>query len=533
MSTRSNQTILLTSALILAGGVAYYVSRPSSHHEPSISNSAQFSAPTQQNALAEKNLSAPPARSSASKSTITEVPPHALANERIIRFNNEADYLKFLASLDARSLRLLGRSDRLRAVRIGLGSGSNLDGIDGAEIGYNYLVTLPTPPNASAQASATGFGSSVLSWLGVKGDNLSWGEGITVAVIDSGVNEHIALKGNITRIELTELSEGSSQLGHGTAVASIISGDHPLTQGVAPDSDILSIRITDETGSSNSFTLAEAIFQAVDAGADIINISMGSEGNSTMVEEAVLYAKEQGTVIVAAAGNNGLNQISFPAGYESVISVGAVEQGGKHLDFSNSGPTLDISAPGYQINAAWGSEQLTAFSGTSGSAPLVSGAIAAGMSQYPNLSASEVADLVVQLSGDAGYPGSDPNYGNGILDLGQLMNYGTPGIYDAAITGQVLVAPEFPTGLPEVWVTIQNQGTETLINSPVTITTSAGIKNLNISSLAPGDIQTFNIPVLLPHNGDPITLSSSVQSAEQDQDPSNNSRSDQFSREAP
>ena len=533
MSSRSNQTILIASALILAGGIAYYVSRPVSEQTPQSPDSAKYSAQSQHNPLVKNKSFRSPARKSTSDSGLNETPPDALANERIIRFNKETDYLKFLASLKARGLKLLGHSDRLRAVRIGLRADSDLDGIEGAEIGYNYLVTLPTPPDVSAQASATGFGSSVLSWLGVEGDHSAWGQGVTVAVIDTGVNEHIALQGNITRIELTELSDGSQQLGHGTAVASIISGDHPLTMGVAPASEILSIRVTDETGSSNSFTLAEAIIQAVDAGADIINISMGSSGNSQMVSDAVQYAQDQGSVIVAASGNEGLNQISYPAAYESVISVGAVEQGGEHLDFSNSGATLDISAPGYQINAAWGTEHLTSFSGTSGSAPLVSGAIAAGMTSNPNLSATQVADLVLQLSGDAGYPGTDPDYGGGILDLGQLMNYGTAGIYDIAVTGQVLVAPEFPTGLPEVWVTIQNQGTETLINSPVNITTSAGTKNLNISSLAPGEIQTFNIPVLLPHNGDPVTLSSSVQSAEQDQDSSNNCLSDQFSREAP
>jgi len=463
----------------------------------------------------------------------TDLPQGAINNERILRFQNDADYQKFLASLKARGLKLLGQSDRLRAVRVGLGIGSDLDDINGAESGYNYIVSIPNPPPANAQSGAVGFGGNALSWLGVTGNNASWGKGVTVAVLDSGVNNHIALHGDVPQIALTELPEGSSQLGHGTAVASIISGDHPLTPGVAPASEILSIRITDETGSSSSFVLAEGILQAVDAGASVINISMGSYGNSSVVADAVQYAQEQGAVIVASSGNEGLDTMAYPAAYEGVIAVGAVEQGGNHLDFSNSSEALNITAPGYEVNAAWGTEQLTAFSGTSASAPFISGAIAATLSEYPQMSAQEAADLVVTLSNDAGYPGSDPDYGNGILDLGRIMNYSTPGIYDAAITSQFLITPETAASLPEVWVTVQNQGTESLINSPVSITTPTGTQNLNISSLAAGKTRTFRIPVTLPYNGDAVEVTSTVQSKEGDQDQRNNSRSNYFSREAP
>ena len=96
--------------------------------------------------MAENKSFRPPARKSTSASGLDNAPPNSLANERIIRFNNESDYLKFLASLKARGLKLLGHSDRLRAVRIGLDLNSDLDGIEGSEIGYNYLVTLPPPP---------------------------------------------------------------------------------------------------------------------------------------------------------------------------------------------------------------------------------------------------------------------------------------------------------------------------------------------------------------------------------------------------
>ena len=529
MSSRTAIFALLT--LLLAGVAGYLVNRD--QEEPTPKNGSKSS----DKALAIRDTLSPnkPLIRSGTRNKLApaeeELPPFARANERIAVFKTDEAYQKFLSSLDQRKLRLLGKSDRLRAVRFGYSVGSYLEDIDGAELGYNYAVTIPPPPDASAQPGAAGFGRNALAWLGVTGDNSQWGKGVTVAVLDSGVNNHVAFNqnnGKVTQIELTELS-ADTQLGHGTAVASIISGDHPLTPGVAPASDILSIRITDDTGSSDSFTLAEGIIQAVDAGAKVINISMGSYGDSGLVQNAVNYAQQNGSVIVASSGNAGLDAIAYPAAYEGVIAVGAVEAQGEHLDFSNTGQNLSVTAPGLDVNAAWGDQQLTSFSGTSASAPFISGAIAAAMSEQ-NLTATQAADLVTGNSNDAGYPGTDEEYGTGILDLGRVMNHGTSGIYDAAIASQVLVPPSSTSTLPQVLVTVQNRGTETLINSPLTINSPTGTQTINISSLAPGAIQTYPVPVLLPFDDTAVTVSSSVTTTEADQNSANNSRSDSFTK---
>lgn len=525
----SRTIILAVFTLLLAGLTGYWISNKGRENKKT-----GVSPTPEKPAAVLDTLSSDPAvaRAGADKrggSADAGLPPLALGNERIAVFKTDGDYQKFLASLGDRNFKLLGRSDRLRAVRFGFGHGSNLDGIEGAELGYNYAVSIPPPPDGEAQAGASGFGRNALSWLGVTTDNSLWGKGVLVAVLDSGVSSHPALntsKGKVTQIALTELTEGS-QLGHGTAVASIISGDHPLTPGVAPASDILSIRITDDSGSSDSFTLAEGIMQAVDAGAKVINVSMGSYGDSGLVERAVRYAQENGSVIVASSGNSGLETIAYPAAYQGVVAVGAVEAKGEHLDFSNSGQNLGIAAPGYAVNAAWGTEQLTSFSGTSASAPFISGAIAAAMTEK-NLSATQAAELVLGNANDAGYPGNDAAYGAGILDLGRIMNSGTPGIYDAAIASQVLVPPSATSTLPQVLVTVQNRGTETLINTPLRIDSPSGKQTINISSLAPGAIQTYPVPVLLPNNDTPVTVSSSVKTTEPDSNAANNSRSDEF-----
>ncbi|MFK7910637.1 MAG: S8 family serine peptidase [Akkermansiaceae bacterium] len=521
----SRTTILAVFTLMLAAVLGYMISRDDVQ-PPSVDPVVKE--PTLKQVVMPPNKSLKRSETRRANDFDQEkLPLFALAQERIAVFKSDEAYRKFLASLGQRKFKLLGKSDRLRAVRFGFSRGTSTDGIDDAELAYNYSVNIPSPPDASAQVGASGFGRDALSWLGVTGDNSQWGKGVTVAVLDSGVNSHIALNqqnGKVSQIALTEVTD-SSQLGHGTAVASIISGDHQLTPGVAPASDILSIRITDDSGSSDSFTLADGIIQAVDAGADVINISMGSYGDSHVVKSAVEYAQKNGSVIVASSGNAGLSAIAYPAAYEGVIAVGAVEAKGEHLEFSNTGENLGISAPGYAVNAAWGEEQLTQFSGTSASAPFISGAIAATMSEK-NLTAAQATELVLGNSNEAGLPGSDDAYGAGILDLGRIMNDGTAGIYDVALASQVLVPPSATSTLPQVLVTVQNRGTETLINSPLTINSPSGTQTINISSLAPGAIQTYPVPVLL---NNPVTVSSSVQTTESDINATNNNRSDDFS----
>ena len=459
----------------------------------------------------------------------TALPLHAIPNERIAHFENQEDYNAFIAELAKRGLTLLGKSDRLRAVRFGFTPQSNLDDVSGAEIAFNFLVSPPSPTAGQIQDGALGFGGSALEWLGLTSDNSAWGSGVTVAVIDSGVNSHIALtgeNGDVSSINLTELN-GSEQLGHGTAVASIISGDHALTRGVAPASDILSIRVTDDLGLSDSLTLAEGIIQAVDAGAQIVNMSLGSAVDSRIVSEAVSYAIENGVVLVASAGNDGATNLSFPAGNNGVISVGAVEAQGEHAGFSNTGDSLNIAAPGFEVNAAWGEDLLISFSGTSASAPYVSGAIAAALSEIPNITPTEAANIVLSVTNDAGQPGDDNQFGGGTLALDRIMEYNTAGVYDAAIAGQVISSQNNN----DLLVTVQNQGTEPLINSQVNISGPNGDELHNVTSLLPGQIHTITLSNANIGTQEPVSVTTTIEIQEQDRDPGNNASTSEFTKD--
>ena len=217
-------------------------------------------------------------------------------------------------------------------------------------------------------------GNGLHEWLGITGDNSDWGKGVKIAVLDTGVDAHPAFETSIRSINIVDRSPGgSANNGHGTAVASVIIGNDSLTPGVAPGADLISVRIADDEGQSNSFLLAKGIVAAVDVGAKLINVSMGSFGDSAIVRNAIQYATDGGALIVAAAGNNGIDQVSYPAANEGVIAVGGVDAQGNHLDFSNSGESIDISAPGFGVNAAWTDDQAASVNGTSFSAPIVTG----------------------------------------------------------------------------------------------------------------------------------------------------------------
>jgi hypothetical protein len=417
-----------------------------------------------------------------------------IPNERLVRFSTDEAYQRFLAGLDGSGLRLLGQLDRFRTLRIGYDDLADLEGLlgDDDKSYGNYAVWTPIPPDVKTQPGAQGFGNSTLQWLGITGDTSGWGSGVKVAILDTGVTAHTALPEGIREIDLLRGDEAVTVNGHGTAVASLIVGNHGESQGIAPAAELLSIRIGDENGSSNSFLLAEGIVTAVDEGAQLINISMGSEGDSALVRDAVAYAAENGVLIIASSGNDGLDSPSFPAGYESVVAVGAVDRGSDYLNFSNEGSALD--APGYSLNAAWTDERFILFTGTSASAPIVSGAVIATMSEM-GLPAAQAYELVVANLNEAGAPGNDPFYGEGILNVGRVMNSEVAGIYDAAAASNYFQLGTADDPTSRVLVTVENRGTELLTNTQVDITVPDGTYPQTIPSLAPGQIRTIALPL--------------------------------------
>ena len=468
-------------------------------------------------------------RAPAAKRDREAIDAGALANQRVIAFSSQEALEAFLARMGD-GISVLGRLDALNALRVSFldadALNSALDGDE--ELSMIFPVEVPMPGDVGAGPGAVELGNGLLAWLGIDGMDPA-GHGVRIAILDTGIFSHSSFEGNITTIDLIERSSNPAEInGHGTAVASMIAGNSALAPGVSPFADLIDIRVANDFGSSNSWLLAEGIIAAVNAGAQIINISLGSNNDSALVRNAIAYAQEFGAVIVAAAGNQGLDHVSYPAANEGVIAVGAVDATGNHVAFSNSG-NIDIAAPGYRINAAWPDDMAVNVNGTSFSAPIVAGSIAYIMSTE-DVSQNQAVQLMNQYLNDAGSAGPDSTHGGGLPALDRVANRNTSGIHDAAVASHHVTSPSPGSPSPMLEVVVQNRGTEPLLNTTVTIDHPGGTTTANITSLQPNAVQPVYVPIPISQyeSGSPLTFDSRVTIGQgiQDNNPANDRRVD-------
>lgn len=229
------------------------------------------------------------------------------------------------------------------------------------------------------------------------GADLLWptylGQGVGVAIIDTGIqNQHPDLK-NALGPGYNVLRPGTfprDDNGHGTHIAGTIAayGRRSGIIGVAPATVIHPIKAFDAKGSAYVHDLVEGINWCVENQIPIINMSFGIHANSPSLRRAVLNAYRHGSIIIASAGNDGNQQeIDYPAKYEEVISVGAVDRDNKLASFSNNLGQIDLYAPGVAIDSCHRLRSYRTLSGTSMAAAHVSGALSQLMSAFPHHSA--------------------------------------------------------------------------------------------------------------------------------------------------
>jgi len=313
--------------------------------------------------------------------------------------------------------------------------------------------------------------------------------GITVAIIDTGVafeshtgsgplgTKHFEAAPDLAGVPIVAPwnfidgdTHANDENGHGTHVASTIMQTTNNGSGgasVARGASLMPLKVLDYSGNGTGAHLVEAIYYAVDNGADVINMSLGfpdsgnPEPNGAVcgeipgLHDALAYAADQNVVVVAASGNDGGAVVSCPAAHPTVIAVGATDLNGDVTWYSNSGDALDVTAPGGDPNAdldtdgnpdgilqeTYCFDWLTLFfsgnfntfcssyqSGTSMASPQVAGAAALLLAVDPQLTAPQIRYLLETTAADRGAAGWDPSYGNGALDA-------------AAAVGSLLAAP--------------------------------------------------------------------------------------------
>jgi type VII secretion-associated serine protease mycosin len=278
------------------------------------------------------------------------------------------------------------------------------------------------------------------------------GAGVTVAVIDSGVNPYVSdLTGAVTLgpdYTRVRTSPDSPDWGvHGTWMASLIAGhghEGGLSGviGIAPEARILSIRVIPDRADPHykqyereretriQQSLADGIRYAVTHGAKVISMSIGYSAPSGTVRAELQDAYDHGMVVVASAGNsggpgsasrNGRAPESFPANYPGVISVGAVDETGAVARFSSGNLSVKVAAPGVNVPAQGRDGQYWSVSGTSPACALVAGVAALIKSRYPRLAPDLVASALESTTTGQPAGGYDSQVGFGIVDAAAAL----------------------------------------------------------------------------------------------------------------
>ncbi|MGO2540564.1 MAG: S8 family peptidase [Specibacter sp.] len=318
-------------------------------------------------------------------------------------------------------------------------------------------------------------------WLQNSGIEKAWdvsqGEGVKVAIIDSGIDKsHPDLKGAVvggTDMSGAGNADGTKGIGaepeHGTLVATMLAGRghkastpsakattkstaKPSTTapakptvgagtdgviGVAPKAELLSVSVwlggDNPSGKNIDDQIPGAVKWAVDNGAKVINMSLGSTSTAwpQSWDDAFAYAESKDVVIVAAAGNRktGSEQVGAPATIPGILAVGGLDKDGSaSVDSSSQGISIGVSAPAEDLAGGLPGGGYARWSGTSGAAPIVSGVAALIRAKYPEMSAAQVINRIISTAQPKGEGVPNAIYGYGILDADAALNADVPDV---------------------------------------------------------------------------------------------------------
>ena len=262
--------------------------------------------------------------------------------------------------------------------------------------------------------------------------NLTRGAGVSVAVVDTGVQpnadltDHLSPGADFSDTTGMDIGNGRTDTdiyGHGTGEASLIAGAGSAgegTLGLAPAATIVPVRASDGTSAGWVFGVAPAVRYAVAHGCHVINLAVMLNLDNLEIHQAIQDAINHDVIVVAAVGNDGTARQYYPAAWSGVVGVGAIDSSGNVWERSNTGPDVALVAPGVHILRDDNRGRVGYSDGTSEATAYVSAAAALVRSAHPAWSAAEV---VAALKATANKPAAmhgaarDDRYGAGILNV--------------------------------------------------------------------------------------------------------------------
>ncbi len=309
---------------------------------------------------------------------------------------------------------------------------------DGQLVDQPVLIASNSFPNDPGYQQGKAYGFDLVNvrgaWQYTFGDPR-----VAVALIDTGIDfTHPELADHIHPAARTFFLQGQPQDedGHGTRTAGIIAAtahNQLGMAGIAPNVQILPIKVSpgaaamssEHTITSPDYNFHEPIRYAAAAdGVKAININFATSIEDPQEGKAIYEAMLNGVLVVAAAGNSGKDTPLYPAAYDCVLGVGAVDQQRNRASFSTYGLGVDVVAPGVSIYSTTLANRGDGYdygNGTSFASPYVSGVAALIFSARPDLTAWDVREIIMRSAQDLGTPGFDPHYGYGLVDAGAAL----------------------------------------------------------------------------------------------------------------
>ena len=312
---------------------------------------------------------------------------------------------------------------------------------------FGGMVMNPTPewpPNDQSYIAGQQWNLDMLNiegaWsAGLDGDVFVYNNApvrdtpVKVAIIDTGLYGTGGDQPHHEDIDYTHVEPGRNFIegtegnapdakGHGTFVAGLIAakvGNEKGIAGAMPGVTLVPEKVFD-TGSASTSDVIGGIYHAVDdMGVDVINMSLGGEYNEKALETACDYAVEQGVLVVASAGNDGISTPNYPAAYDSVVGVASVNSSKQRSTWSQYGKSVFVTAPGESVTSTYieGADSYHTGSGTSFSGPMVAALAAMCKSVYPDMDQATFKQYLIDTSEDLGAAGYDDYFGYGLVDF--------------------------------------------------------------------------------------------------------------------
>lgn len=457
----------------------------------------------------------PSARSRTPHRLHQQTPAEQAENDYVFAIPAHARRAQFRQAAERIGARILGEIGRLGLIRVRLTDqqlrdlSHRMPALE-PELDAWVFAPIPAAPSQVAPRDQARIGRGSREFLGVP-DNAARGDSVRIAVVDTGLTGGALFEqANIQHhaINPAILPEGE-YAGHADAVAALIVGSGEVN-GLVPQAELLSIPALDGDGSGSAFAVAEGILAAVDLGADVINLSLGTNVDSLALRSAVAYAAQEGVALIAAAGNEGADTVTYPAQYDEVIAVTAVDANEDHVGFANTG-AVDLAAPGYGVVTVW-EDDLVAVHGTSVATALISASVAILLAADRSLAPIDAVERLILYANDTGAAGPDKVFGAGIANVERALLADTAGIDDIAVGG-IHVAET-------VSITVQNRGTEPVDSATVRITSDKSEHEHSIEDLAPGASAAIAVEV----SPDAMRISATARIDGPDQRPDNNTR---------